>query len=301
MSKGKPLSIDQVAQLEQLVIGENMTDKDVAAKIGCSIPTVVRYRKKRGLHKKGPGKLKVDPDSMSRVSINQQEGTLEEKEARWAANLRASKRFPRVQQQFIAADVEFFIEQWVTYHMQLEAMTPAEEDILENLIIYNLRIIANQRNMKQLEEQEIMLKRQLYGENGERELDLEDENQKWLWSVCESNDRRKQEVNKELKDLRDGLEKLHRMLNTTREQREQKNKIGADTFLTLVRMFQDKAKRKEIGKESEYIRISTEKQSEKLKKIHVFSDSSQEAVLLDGADFKKTPKEGIKIHDNPTN
>ena len=295
MSKGKPLSFDKIAHLEQMVL-EGLRDQDIAAKLDCSIPTVARYRKKKGLFKIGKGKLNItDQDATSRTNINQKDSTIEEKEASWAAHLKSSKRYLRLKTQFSETDLAFFVDEWVKYHLSLESMSVAEDDLLENLITYSLRMNANQRNMKELDEQELMLKRQLYGDDGQRELDLEDENQRYLWSVCESNDRRKQEVNKEFKDLRDGYEKLHRALNTTREQREQKNKIGADTFLTFVRMFQDQKKRKEVGRENEYIRISTQEQTKKLKKIHDFSDNSKEAILLDGSDFKKTVKTGIDI------
>jgi hypothetical protein len=298
MAKGKPLTLDQKATLEQMVI-DGKTDKEIAVALNSSEITIARYRKKSGLKKIGRGKLVVEPDKVSRTNINAEARTFEEKEASWRAHFLNSKRYKRLVPNFSDEDMEFFIEQWIRYHIQMNDMEPSEEDTLENLIIINIRINENQKNFREAQAQQQRLKEMLGG-NKQRELDLETEKDRWIFDMILATNKVSQEINREIKDLRDSFEKTLKILSATREQREAKNKIGLDTFLSLVRLFNDRDRRKEVGKYNERMKIATESQQHRLKHSHTFTDGTQDAILLDGSDYLH--KEGIdETESSPNN
>ena len=165
----------------------------------------------------------------------------------------------------------------------MEDIAVAEEDTLELLITYQLRIDQNRRNYKQAQEKEEYFRTRMNGRDAE--LDLENENDRFMYEMIMSNNKYLQELDKNLKDLADKHNALLESLNVTRRQREERQKIGGDTFLSLIKAFNDRDRREEIGKYNERMRASTVSQKEKLRKAHTFVDGTIEPILLDGSDF----------------
>jgi hypothetical protein len=284
MKRGQKLSSDQVNKIITLV-EQGLTDKEVAQEVKCTPLTVLKVRQRNNLVKHRTGVIQKNKIKLVKGGINHDSSKSDEEKARmWEISLRTSKRYVRLRSQFNESDLEYFVEQWVSYHMQLDDMTASEDDLLESLIVHNIRIIENQKKYRKTQEYEEELTKLLKGRQNQQ-LDLENENDRFIFEMIQSNNKSQQEINKELKDLRESYEKLHRMLNTTREQREARSKIGSDTFLHLVRLMQDRDRRQEIGRENELVRVATDRKIKYMKKPHKFSDGTEEALLLDGEDF----------------
>lgn len=270
--------------IEDMVL-KNHTDEQIATEIGRSTKTIKRYRDKVGLKKTGAGKLLVNVDNVQDSGIlNSIDSTEEDKIRNWTAFFKQTQRYKRVKDSLIDADIDFFCHKWSLYHIQMEDMRPSEEDILENLIMYQVRINHNRNDFKQLLEREMQYNSMLGGKS-DTELDLENDDDRWIFEMIMQTNRQKQEVNKELKDLQDKHDKMMESLNATRQQREARTQIGADTFLSLIKSLNDRDKRNEMAKYTERMKVSTETQIKKMKQSHEFADGTIEPILLDGSDF----------------
>lgn len=279
------LSKVQQQQLQDLVIS-GATDAEIAEQLKCSVDTIIRWRKKFHL-KKGPaGKLKEVNISNNNSPINSMEVSDNEKKEYWIRYFKTTIRYKDIKDRFTERDVDFFCDRWAEYRLQLEDTTPAEESAIELLITYEIRIRSNQRAFKEACENEDKLRQQLEG-RGDQELDLENEADRFLFELVMSNNRHKESINKDLKDLADRYDKILESLNATRRQREERQKVGADTFLTLVRQFNDRDRRKNAGLYNERMKIATETKLQEVKQPHTFMDGNIEPVILDGSDFKE--------------
>ncbi len=202
-----------------------------------------------------------------------------------------SKRYKKLQSAFTEEDLEYFVEQWAIYHNEFEDMTVAEEDALDVMITYKMRIHENQKILKQLIKREAMFREKLeLGPNDDLDIDPDDPKQMAYCELVRSNNEQKLALNEDLKDLSTNLEKAQRSLHATREQREKAADVGADTFLTLVRSFNDRDVRQEAFKYNERMKKATEKKKNQMKEAHEFVDSIG-PIILDGADYKDVGKE----------
>jgi len=213
----------------------------------------------------------------------------------WKAYFKTTAKYKRLGEQHTASSLEYFAEQWAKYHVQFEDLTATEEDMIELLITFKIRIEDNQKNYKEAEVREKELRKELGGKSSE-ELDLEDERQRWLFQMINDNNRYRADINKDFKDMTEKYEKIQRSLNGTREQRENNTKIGGDTFLTLVRSLNEEGRRKEVGLWNERMRLATELQLRKFKQNITFDDGVVEPMIMDGADYVK----GKEERDNDT-
>jgi hypothetical protein len=226
---------------------------------------------------RGPGRI-----------AKKQGGDLKESDPKfeyWINLLRGSMRYDRVVKMFTTEDLVYFEQQWAVYHMELDDMSAAEEDMLENLIIYKLRIDHNQKSLREAKDIETELRKSLAGRQLS-ELDLDDDNDRALNAAIMQNNDFIAALNKDLKELHGNFSSIQKDLNTTRAQRESKRNIGADTFMSLIKQFNDRDARKAIGEYNERMKIATIKKTKELKKPHTFMDGTVEPCFLDGADFK---------------
>lgn len=283
------LTAEQHNAISHLITVENWSDERVAKQVGCNPKTVQRFRRDVLKIEKGGAGIKIPPgfggsQRTSRFSVSEVDLLAQQNADKVKTAFKISKRYKRLVNQLNGSDLEFFLEQWVDYHIQLEDMNVAEEDQLEIMITHKIRIDDNSREFKAVQDHEVFLKRLLKG-RGEEELDLENENDRFIFELIQSNGNRKSAINRELKELTERYEKAQRAMNATREQREAKRKVGADTFLSLVRMFQEKEAREKAGMQNERIRVAAEAQADKMKKAHKFADNTMEPLLLDGSDY----------------
>lgn len=284
-----PLTDEQKLFIKQYALDERWTDDRIAAELNISKHTVRKWRKKFGIVKSGEGKISVSKSQFTKDNINAINISEDEKIEEWKKFFRTTERYKRLTKLYIPEDLEIFVEMWGRFSTQFTTMSISDEEALEQLIAYKLRLDDNKKDYRSILEQEVELKKMLNG-RGDKELNLEDENERFIWETIHSNNRLKTEKNEEMKILTAEYEKYFRMLNATREQREQREKIGADTFLTLVRMMNDQERRRDAGRYNELMKIAINKKTQQLKEAHKFIDGGISPIILDGADYKKEKK-----------
>lgn len=295
MSKKGRLSKTEEQVIQDLTL-KGKTDKDIAEYLERNIKTIRAYRDKIGLKKTGAGKLDVDVAKVEQRIVSNTLHSDEEKLQYWREKFYTTQQYQRLHEELTEGDMLFFAEKWASYHVQMEDLKQSEEDTLEMLIVYQLRIRKNNKNYKDILEQEDRFKQILRqrgnGNNGE--LDLEDEADRFLYEQIMANQRAQTEINRELKDLQEKHDKILESLNATRRQREERSKIGANTFFDLVKEFRDRDKREEAGKYAERMRIATKSKMKELKKPHQFMDNTIEPIIMDGSDYIKINKENTE-------
>lgn len=218
--------------------------------------------------------------------IHQSEMRADDKVAAISALFKASSRYKRLAKKLSKDDLEWFCEQWSVYSYELEDLNAAEEDMLEVMIMIKIRIDDNMAQQKQIKDREESIRKQLnLGPN--EEIDIGNETHRALFEMIQSNNRMALELNKDFKELSIQYDKVSRSMNTTREQRESYENIGADSFLTLIKQFNDRDIRKQSGRYNELMKMATKQKTEEFKEPYVFVDFHEQPILLDGQDYKK--------------
>lgn len=279
------LSKLEIQAVENYVL-DGMTDAAIAKELGRNEQTIKRCRDKLGLKKGGGGKLHPDAETISDENLNSIKVSDDDKRLTWAAKFKLTSRYKKIKNALNDYEIEHFVSQWADYHVQFNDMQPSEEDMLEQLIMLQIRLDDNHRQRRQLQIYEEHLKEQ-FVDKLDGELDLENEDDRRLHEMLMSNSRQGIDLNKDLKDLTEKYEKFQRAFAGTREQREQNNKVGGETFMTLLRDFNKREFRIKMGKANEYMKIAQKQQAEKMRKPHKFIDGSEEPILLDGNNFIK--------------
>lgn len=277
--------------VEDLILNKKMNDPEVAARTGLNVQAVRRYRVQTlGVKKTIKGEMPeiVTPEGKVTVKQELKPLTQEDKEVKYKFYLKQSPRYSRLEKMLTKQALAEFVESWATMKASIEDLTPAEEDNLEILLLYKIRIDDNQRSLKEAHSQEDKIRESI----GNRELDLENEIDRAYNEMINANNRYKTELNRDLKELTDKYLLLQKSLNQTREQREAKQKVGADTFLTLVRKFKEVKEREAMGKYNELMKLATKKKETEFKEGHEFVDKSIEPILLDGSDFVNKKDKG---------
>jgi hypothetical protein len=99
------------------------------------------------------------------------------------------------------------------------------------------------------------------------------------------------DLNKEYKDLLDKMTKMSETLNVTRKQREEKGKVGAETFFMLCKKFENASVRQKEGRRAELLRIATESNQSKLREATEYMDGELAPQLLDSETLEKTERQ----------
>lgn len=283
-AKATTLTEDEIHIIKTHCVDPAWTDEKIAQKIGRSAEVVRKYRRKFGISKQS-GKVTVTEGSLHKEQINKANLTDDEKIELWQRYFRTTARYKRLQKQLIADDLDYFCESWAKYCVQFDDLKASEEDQLELLVTYKMRIEDNRKDYKGSQENEERLVRSLGDKGTIEDIDLENENDRYIYEMILSNNRIKQELNKAYQELCGQAEKYFKMLNSTREQRELHEKVGAETFVTLVRQMTDQKHREKVGQYNEYMRIATEQHMQKYKESHEFLDGAIEPIIMEGKDF----------------
>jgi len=287
MNIKNPLTADEKEFIISKSLDPDWTDEQIAKAINRSIESVRKVRKRNNITKTSTGVVKTD--TLPANAINKSSMSKEQKAACWLKIFRDSDRYQRFSEQLTPSNLKFFAERWADYCVQFDDLKPAEESQLETLITFEIMLADNRRSYKAAQMHEEDLRQMLNGKN-EKELDLNNEQDRFIWEMLESNNRVIREVSEEFRNLTAQHEKYFRILNSTREQREQNEHIGADTFLSLVRLLTEVDKRKEVGKYNELMKEATKKELDRLKKPHKFIDGNYDPIILDGKDYYKGKK-----------
>lgn len=285
--KGR-LTTKEKDKIREMVLAGH-TDVQISKELKRAVPTIKLFRDNEGLKKTAAGKLIVKEGHVkTRDIINKGGGTQEDKIRTWEAYFKGTKKYKSLKNQYTEEDLEEFVYLWAVWHESLDDLTPAEEDVIENMLALHIRLKHNRRNYKSTLEREEMIRDNIGG--SEKQLDLEDEDDRFFFDLIMSNNRDQQEINKEHNLLLKEFNSLQESLNVTRKQREERQKIGADTFFTLCKQFNDRDKRNEANRYNELMKASRISKTEKMKQPYEFADGTVEPVLLDGADFIKKDK-----------
>ncbi len=291
-----PLSIDEKKFIEIHCLQDNWTDRRIAEELGRDILTVSKYRKKVGIHKGSKGSLKTEIKDIVKTSINKQNLDDAQKIQAHKNTFKRTNRYKALQKQLSETDLEVFVERWGSYSLQFEDMSESEQDILEILISLKLRMEDNRKDYKNAQEYEAELKTKLAGRM-DKDLDLENEADRFIYEMMMSNNRAKQELNKDYRETTNKYENYAKMMNATREQRESQQRVGADTFLSLVRMMNDTQRRQEVGIYNERMKLATANKKNQMKKAYKFADGSIEPLLMDGSDYVDNPENPKNLAD----
>ncbi len=218
--------------------------------------------------------------------IQQSDLNREDKLAAIVTWFKNSGRYKRVAKKLNKEDLEWFVEQWAVHYSELEDLNAAEEEMLEVMIMTKIRLEDNVAQIKQLKDREESILKQLNLTPGQ-ELDIDDEKQRYFFEVIQTNNKMAIDLNKDYKELTMQYEKIQRAMNSTREQRESYENIGADSFLTLVKQHNDRDIRKQSGLYNERMKLANENKKQDFKRPHLFADNNEQPILMDGADYKK--------------
>lgn len=290
MSLNKNLTPEEKKVIEEKVLA-GWTDEKISDLVGRNTETVRRFRIKHlGIRKDPVSKGDPKNVAISKQAINRSNLSDEEKMVAWKNLFKKTERFKRLAKELIKEDLDYFVESWARYSIQFDDLTATEEQSLESLITIELRMSENRIAVRQIKEREMEIQQMLNGRD-DAQLDLENENDRFYFEASQANNMLMQEKNKEYHMLSDRQEKLIRMLNATREQREQNSKIGADTFLSLVRALSEMDTREKAGKYAELMKRSTEKKRKELEKLQQFEDGNQRPIIMAGESYVKKEEE----------
>lgn len=259
---------------------KHKTDAEIAEQIGCSIKTVERYRKTIGVMKNATKKpailIEQHRHQNNRDAFDLQLRLFE-----------SSPRGIRIKKQLPEYDWQIFSEEWANYVIQLEDLTHTEQNTVEQLIFLKLRIDKNQKDYYDA----MRIRDTLMNDNAIadiKDLDLTDPKQAEAYQKILNASLRATDLNKEYKDLLEKSTKLNETLNATRRQREEKGKVGGDTFFSLCKKFESTQTREREGRMAELLKISMENKKEEMRNAIQFMDGEYAPQLLDSETIKKT-------------
>jgi hypothetical protein len=273
----------RIEEADKIYIENNCkykTDADIAKHIGCSIKTVERYRKSIGMMKN----TTKDPVVMIEQRKDYQNRDIFDFHVR---SFETSPRGSRIKKQLPEEDWILFSEEWANYKIQLEDLTHTEQNTVEQLIFLKLRIDKNQKDYYDA----MRIRDSLMANNDivdVKDLDLSDPKQAELYQKIFNASMRATDLNKECKDLLEKSTKLNETLNATRRQREEKGKVGGDTFFSLCKKFESMQTREKEGRMAELLRLSMEKKQDSMRNAIEYMDGELAPQLLDSETVKKT-------------
>lgn len=282
----------RLSELDYLYIRENYlkkTDLQISEVLDCTVRTIERARKKMGLMKKG-GKTTNETSVAEHVESLNKGSSDEEIERYYKSTLISSVRGKRLRRELISEDWETFVYEWGAYHMQLDDLTHTEENSIEQIILLKLRIDKNQKDYQAC----VLLRDSLMEEHGLRDLrdlDLDNPTDASIYEKIYSSGVRMTDLNKEYKDMLDKITKMSETLNVTRKQREEKGKVGAETFFMLCKKFESKAIRQKEGRRAELLRLATENNQNKLREAIEYMDGEIAPQLLDATTVEESEKQ----------
>jgi len=260
----KKISSSQIKFIEENI--DKMSIVEIARHLGCSTKTIDRYKSKIFPKENGDKEKNNSFENLDREY--------------WIKDIANSSRGRRLKNILNKDEWISFCDEWASYHGQLEDLNHTEENSIEQIILLKLRIDKNQYDYSK----SINLRDSLMQESGVRDikdLDLTDPNQAATYEKVFAASLRMTDLNKEYKELLEKSTKISESLNITRKQREEKGKVGADTFFSLCKKFDSKKTRNQEGRMAELLKISMENKTSKLRNAVEFMDGEVAPQLLD--------------------
>ena len=259
---------------------EGWDDARIAKELGRNLNTIRKYRRSASITKDSAGKVKTN--------LVPQDLKEDKKKEQYKVNFYASDRLKRMKKHLAPEDLDYFADRWAEYHIQMPDMTATEEDAMEKMILLDIRIMYNQKSMRECHLVQEKLRNEM---SNKEELDPENDRDLQIIHTIDAMNAQEIELNKQYAVLIKEYKDIQKTFNATREQREQNQKIGADTFFDLVKKFQNEDVRRESGRLNELMRISKDRKLKELMQPHKYVDGSYDLPILDGKEMKKQIKE----------
>lgn len=314
----------KVGEKELQFISDNyraLSDADMAKHLGIKTSTVGEYRKRLGLYRSRKSnktdkvntfdetieEMEYEADHLKHNTIDKKlkETTInKEKEANeestpeelqdlgpddpsryWILKFIKSPKGNKIKSILNREDWKFFLQEWGSYHNQLQDLTHAEENVIESLIFLKIRGMANQSSVSAL-----LRDKEMLGDIPTSQLDFTSEDDQQYLHKMTTIDAKIQDLNKEYKDLLDKQNILMRSLNVSREQREAKGKITRDTFFSLCEAFKKSSIRKDEDRNTRIVKEAIDKNMDKLRYGIVFDDGTVAPQLLDDITVENVEK-----------
>ena len=272
----------RLTNLDKDFINENyqtMTDAKIAEVLNCSVRTIERYRQKNGY-------FKTEAKQTEKV----EQSNYSDEANYFKSKLVSTSRGRRVKDLISKDEWSLFVDEWVNYHVQLEDLTFTEENTVEQIIILKLRMDRNQKEYKDCS----LVRDSLLDEanvSDIKDLDLKDPVQAEYYEKIYTASIRMTDFNKEYKELLDKSTKLQETLNATRKQREDSGRVGADTFFSLCKKFEQKSYREKESRMAELLKISAESNANNLRDAIEYMDGEIAPQLLDSDTVEKMEEE----------
>jgi hypothetical protein len=245
---------------------------EISRRLDCSVKTIERYKKK--IKQNDPSLSEEEPKIETEKDVSF-----------WTKDLVNSARGRRIKGMLSKEEWESFCEDWAGYHIQLEDLNHTEENNIEQIIMLKLRIDKNQADYSKC----LQLRDTLMRESGVRDikdLDLSNPTEAQTYEKVFAASLRLTDLNKEYKELLEKSTKISESLNITRKQREERGKIGADTFFALCKKFDSKKTKTQEGRMAELMKISMNKKTDELRNGVTFMDGEIAPQLLDSNTIK---------------
>ena len=140
----------------------------------------------------------------------------------------------------------------------------------------------------------VLLRDSLMDESGIRDLkdlDLQDPEESAIYEKIYSASVRMIDLNKEYKELLDKITKMSESLNVTRRQREERGKVGAETFFMLCKEFENRSVRQKEGRKAELLRMAADNNEKKMRQSVQYMDGEIAPQLLDSETIELMEKQ----------
>jgi hypothetical protein len=286
--KRKLVNKTMIETIRVCVLERDMSDSEIAKQLAISVATVRKIRTTQlGIEKNTSGRVLSSPNFTSGLKdakLGDYESDVDKRAALYDA-FRASFRYQQVLQKYNQVSVENFINKWIDYQIQLPDMNVAEEDMLESMIDLKFRMDDNQKSVKNMRDQQNTI---LVEIKKNEPLDVLDPNHRALLEMSQSIEEKLTLINKDYKELIDKLNTIQKSLNMSREQREDQQKVGGDTFLKLIKELNDRETRQKIGDRGELLKLATANKVDKMKRPITFDDGTRDPILMSGKNAQKT-------------
>lgn len=280
-----PLTDAEKAYIRKNVGKPGVSDESMGRDLERHKLTIASYRKTLKLKNPTAGiKQKNDEEFKNQLSTA---GSQDEKRALFRNQLLSSYRMARIRLVLNEADLQYLVDRWVEYHLQFKDMTPTEEDLIEKMIILDIRLNHNAKFLRDLHATTDALKLRIPMSD---EMDPEDPQQMMILQTIQTYNGQEVELNKQYQLLLKEYQAIQQSLNATREQREASQKIGAVTFLDIVRKMNDDETKMKMGRTTELTKIAADRKRKSLSQPHKFIDGTVDIPILTSDTYQEATK-----------
>ena len=282
-----------------------MTDQEIAVYLDRDIKTIGRHRRSLGIEKTASGmviKKDLHTDQLINKAKKLHELTDGEKKVWFENQLKNSRSYPLLRQQLTRDEIGFYVEEFSILCVQFEDVAITETRQIDELVkaeVLDHRIL---RNIKYTEDAIELLAKQI--ETFRKKHDMTDEeNQQrddiMLNMVKQMAAQSNQMTSDHLRNV-ELRNKLLQDLSARRRDRVDEIDKSKNTFLGLVKAFEDEKVRESQGRHAELVRLAKDKKLDEWRGENIFPDGSRDSIILDDqAVLQQKSTKALKdlIHD----